>query len=428
MMPGNTRDELNYGGKIIMPPSSLNKLTRLHISYPMLFELQSEETGMTTHGGVLEFIAQEGLIYLPQWMMEALAASPGSFIKVTNTSLQLGTFVKIEPQSVDFLDISDPKAVLENALRNYSTLTKDDVIQISYNDKIYSIKVLEVKPDESSHSISVVETDLEVDFAPPVGYVEPQPDSRPGSVVSSGSKGSSFNGTGTSGSSTPARSNTPTPLGQMAKNIKYEDMLRKEMAKRKVNSFQGGGHKLSTGGRSLGGTKNSTISNGNDSTSSNHNFNNNNSNDTQPPVVDRKGKGIPLTSRQKQKEEEQKLHEEELRREEEEISQRILTELPSTDAGALTLPFGQLFFGYPVIPLKNLDVEAQLEYDGQGPSGTGLDGSSNSANHRSVTFSGAGQSLRKSRKRKGQQAHETGVTSPTKKASPTPSNDIIEID
>ena len=81
--------------------------------------------------------------------------------------------MKIEPQSVDFLDISDPKAVLENVLRNFSTLTVDDIIEIRYNNKIYGIKILEVKPESQSRSICVIETDLVTDFAPPVGYVEP---------------------------------------------------------------------------------------------------------------------------------------------------------------------------------------------------------------------------------------------------------------
>lgn len=39
---------------------------------------------------------------------------------------------------------------------------------------MYEIGVLEVKPHyEEYQGISIIETDLEVDFAPPVGYVEP---------------------------------------------------------------------------------------------------------------------------------------------------------------------------------------------------------------------------------------------------------------
>lgn len=77
----------------------------------MLFKLTANETGRVTHGGVLEFIAEEGRVYLPQWMMETLGIQPGSLLQISSTDVPLGQFVKLEPQSVDFLDISDPKAV-----------------------------------------------------------------------------------------------------------------------------------------------------------------------------------------------------------------------------------------------------------------------------------------------------------------------------
>lgn len=51
-----------------MPPSALEKLTRLHISYPMLFELRNGVKDTVSHAGVLEFIAEEGRIFLPQWV------------------------------------------------------------------------------------------------------------------------------------------------------------------------------------------------------------------------------------------------------------------------------------------------------------------------------------------------------------------------
>ncbi|GBC07246.1 hypothetical protein RclHR1_07330004 [Rhizophagus clarus] len=173
MLQGNERENINYGGKIILPPTALAKLASLNIQYPMLFELRNTSNQQHSHAGVLEFIAEEGRVYLPYWMMQTLSLTEGDFIEIKNATLPLGTFVKIQPQSPDFLDISDPKAVLENALRNFSTLTQGDIIQINYNKKIYEIMVLEVKPTDSpNNGISIVETDLEVDFAPPVGYVE----------------------------------------------------------------------------------------------------------------------------------------------------------------------------------------------------------------------------------------------------------------
>ncbi|EAW08461.1 polyubiquitin-binding protein UFD1 [Aspergillus clavatus NRRL 1] len=174
MLPGPERENVNHGGKVIMPPSALDKLTRLHITYPMLFELVNGSKERMTHAGVLEFIAEEGKIYLPFWLMQTLQLEPGDLVQVKSTDLPSGRFIKLQAQSTSFLDISDPKAVLENAFRNFSCLTKGDVFTFAYNDQVYEMAVLETKPSNPTDAISVLETDLEVDFAPPVGYEEPK--------------------------------------------------------------------------------------------------------------------------------------------------------------------------------------------------------------------------------------------------------------
>lgn len=229
MMPDNVRkDDANYGGKIFLPPSSLNRLTMLHIRYPMLFELTNEALNLKTHSGVLEFVAEEGRVYIPQWMMETLQLQPGSLIKIANCDLPNGRFVKIEPQSVDFLDISDPKAVLENALRKFSTLTVDDVIEIDYNDTKFGIKVLEVKPESANSGICVVETDLETDFAPPVGYVEPE--YTPKSVKPSTTP------------IDPSKVNRSAGAGTMAHSIGYANIVARGNT---PEVYKGSGQKLS---------------------------------------------------------------------------------------------------------------------------------------------------------------------------------------
>ncbi|EPS29621.1 hypothetical protein PDE_04571 [Penicillium oxalicum 114-2] len=189
MLPGPERENVNHGGKVIMPPSALDKLTRLHITYPMLFELHNGAKERMTHAGVLEFIAEEGKIYLPFWLMQTLLLEPGDLLQIKSTDLPPGQFIKLQAQSTAFLDISDPKAVLENAFRNFSCLTKGDVFTFAYNDQVYEMAVLETKPSGTKNAISVLETDLEVDFATPVGYEEPQRTSgasTPGSVVKKG--------------------------------------------------------------------------------------------------------------------------------------------------------------------------------------------------------------------------------------------------
>lgn len=195
MMPGPDRPSLNHGGKVFLPASALDKLTRLHIAYPMLFELINGAAEKTAHAGVLEFTAEEGKIYLPRWLMNTLLLQPGDLLQIKSTDLPPGTFIKLQAQSTDFLDISDPKAVLENAFRNFSCLTLGDIFSFEYNDTVYEVAVLEVKPDTGAHGIYTMETDLSVDFAPPVGYVEPSTSKPPGKAT--GTQGGKIHTQGT---------------------------------------------------------------------------------------------------------------------------------------------------------------------------------------------------------------------------------------
>ncbi|CAI9103704.1 OLC1v1002237C1 [Oldenlandia corymbosa var. corymbosa] len=165
------KPQIENGDKIIMPPSALDRLASLHIDYPMLFELRNAATDRVSHCGVLEFIAEEGMIYMPYWMMENLLLQEGDIVRVKNVTLPKGTYVKLQPHTTDFLDISNPKAILETTLRNFSCLTTGDSIMVAYNNKKYYIDIVEAKP---SNAISIIETDCEVDFAPPLDYKEPE--------------------------------------------------------------------------------------------------------------------------------------------------------------------------------------------------------------------------------------------------------------
>jgi ubiquitin fusion degradation protein 1 len=171
-------------------------------------------------------------------MMKTLQLEIGDLVQIKSTDLPSGTFVKIEPQSTNFLDISDPKAVLEQAFRNFSCLTKGDIFSFHYNDTVYDVAVLEVKPESSKMGISVVEVDLSVDFAPPVGYVEPS------RSVASGTS------TPRSGRGLPAAGGLIHSQSTMAASINYNDIAPSSStaaagARAVSSNFLLGGQKLS---------------------------------------------------------------------------------------------------------------------------------------------------------------------------------------
>eukprot|EP00092_Neocalanus_flemingeri_P107391 GFUD01137836.1.p1 GENE.GFUD01137836.1~~GFUD01137836.1.p1 ORF type:complete len:305 (+),score=106.50 GFUD01137836.1:53-967(+) len=170
MLPGNERSDVEAGGKIIMPPSALDQLTRLNIVYPMLFKLSNKKNKRTIHCGVLEFVADEGKIYIPYWMMQNLMLEEGGLVQVESATLPVATFSKFQPLSKDFLDLTNPKAVLEMRLRHFACLSKGDIVAINYNNKIYELNVLETRP---SAAVSIIECDMNVEFEAPPGYEEP---------------------------------------------------------------------------------------------------------------------------------------------------------------------------------------------------------------------------------------------------------------
>ncbi|RLN22488.1 hypothetical protein C2845_PM07G09420 [Panicum miliaceum] len=190
------RPHLETGDKVILPASALHRLASLRIEYPMQFELRScsnasgdadagggggataaqASAPRTSHCGVLEFVADEGTVVMPGWMMENLRLRAGDAVRVRSASLPKGTYVKLRPHTAAFMDVSNLKAVLEKTLRAFSCFTTGDTIVVAYNNRSYRIDIVETKP---ATAVSIIDTDCEVDFAPPLDYKEPEKPQQP---------------------------------------------------------------------------------------------------------------------------------------------------------------------------------------------------------------------------------------------------------
>eukprot|EP00457_Paulinella_chromatophora_P011931 gb/GEZN01012099.1/.p1 GENE.gb/GEZN01012099.1/~~gb/GEZN01012099.1/.p1 ORF type:complete len:353 (+),score=39.11 gb/GEZN01012099.1/:35-1060(+) len=175
--PKATTQTLDVGDKILLPASALKHLAVLKVTYPMMFEVTNPRTSVITHVGVREFSAEEGKCYFPYWIMENLKVKNGGMVRIKNVSLPKGQYVKFQPHSVKFTELSNPRVVLERALRNYSCLTQGDTIIINHGGIKYPVDIKEVRPGSA---VSVIETDVNVDFAPPLDMPkEPERKSAP---------------------------------------------------------------------------------------------------------------------------------------------------------------------------------------------------------------------------------------------------------
>mmetsp|Transcript_19626 Transcript_19626/g.36157 ORF Transcript_19626/g.36157 Transcript_19626/m.36157 type:complete len:271 (-) Transcript_19626:76-888(-) len=164
------KPEVEKGNKIILPGSAADRLVRLNISYPMLFRITNRSLGTSTHCGVLEFTSEEGTCGLPYWLMQQLVIVEGSDVLIENVKLPMGNFLKIRPYETAFIDLPNPKAVLETSLRNFSCLTSGETINIEFAGRNFEIEIVETRPGDA---ILTIETDINIEFETPKDYKEP---------------------------------------------------------------------------------------------------------------------------------------------------------------------------------------------------------------------------------------------------------------
>ncbi|KAF8073054.1 ufd1 [Scenedesmus sp. PABB004] len=185
--------------KLVLPPSVGAAL--LDQGAPkngaMLFEVAASN-GASTHAGVLEFNAPEGVVLLPAKVANCLWGLPGAggsddgggagggggasggrfgcAVHVRYKRLPTGTYVRLQPELRAFHDVvgSDPDALrgaLEECLRGCATLSEGDWVQVPYAGELFNLRVLELQP---APAVSVLETDIAADVGPSIeteGYM-----------------------------------------------------------------------------------------------------------------------------------------------------------------------------------------------------------------------------------------------------------------
>lgn len=164
------------GDKIKLPPSCFNELSGegAFDKGPLHFQLSlhhqnnsSPSETVTTHAGVLEFTADEGTVTIPPHIWNNLYSKKDPItplIEVKYVWLPKGTYAKLQSQELGFSDIPNHKAVLETSLRQHATLSQNDILTVKHGVLTYHLHVLDLKP---SQSVSVLETDIEVDIVGP---------------------------------------------------------------------------------------------------------------------------------------------------------------------------------------------------------------------------------------------------------------------
>lgn len=171
------RTDIENGNKILLPQRILEEITNKNagqLPYPMIFSVSSLQTKKTYFVGVLEFTAPENTVILPFWLFRNMRIAEGEMIRIGYCKyLPKANFCKIRPHKTAFIELADPKVILEMELRKFVCLNLEDTITIEFNGKQYDLDIMELKPENSYKAAVIIDTDLTLDFAPPLDYVEP---------------------------------------------------------------------------------------------------------------------------------------------------------------------------------------------------------------------------------------------------------------
>eukprot|EP01087_Luapelamoeba_hula_P012986 TRINITY_DN3679_c0_g1_i3.p1 TRINITY_DN3679_c0_g1~~TRINITY_DN3679_c0_g1_i3.p1 ORF type:complete len:474 (-),score=47.05 TRINITY_DN3679_c0_g1_i3:728-2149(-) len=178
------RLELECGNKIILPASMLQQLETQMEEGALLFEIVNAAFAHIVdvprlYCGVLDFTSpHSSTAVMPQWLLEALGVASGDEIVLKQAFLPRATRVKLQPELPEFMDLPNPKALLEQQLSySYCTLTMGQDIAIEVREQTpslgasnesdsnvrYTIKVLECEP---SDSVCLIETEVTLDLVP----------------------------------------------------------------------------------------------------------------------------------------------------------------------------------------------------------------------------------------------------------------------
>ena len=98
-------------------------------------------------------------------------------------NISIGTKVILQAIDSLFLTLENHKLILENSIKNFSTLTGNTTIIINIEEYDLTVEIF-VKDlyDENDNLIkhaNIISTDLQVEFLPPMDYVEPKPEDWP---------------------------------------------------------------------------------------------------------------------------------------------------------------------------------------------------------------------------------------------------------
>ena len=159
--------ELNASNYILLPSTMLLDITM--DESPLLFTLTKpvgeEGVDLEHHCGVLEFVDEPGICYVPYHIFQKLTLDYGDIVSVRKFTCPTGDKIYLQPEETAFTELADPKAILEKTINQYyPVLSENDIIHIEHGGRDYRARITKTSP---ATSIKTLNCDIIVEFEAP---------------------------------------------------------------------------------------------------------------------------------------------------------------------------------------------------------------------------------------------------------------------
>lgn len=171
-------NEVTQGNKIVLPREVLDYLMRRGLPFDkfQLLNPENGKDGLRLFTGPLDFCAASGECYLPTWVMKQLGLKAGEMCAVATANFPSPNYVKFQPHTSDFLDVSDHYTVLTRTLENMGGLTQGSYVRVTDGQRSYTLDVVEVqgktmaqgtRDDSNGRAVSIGLLECPVEFEEP---------------------------------------------------------------------------------------------------------------------------------------------------------------------------------------------------------------------------------------------------------------------
>lgn len=156
-IPNELRIQYECSDRILVASNLFDKY-KMGIWQSRLIHIQTKNDESAA-GYIYDVHPEEDTIFIPSWMYKLLTNFEiNNLVELKTVEIDRIVF---EPLRLDFTETDSWKQQLSHTISNYTTLIPKSQIYIPYNQSLYSIKIVDVSPNNNNYPAYIIRKNTE---------------------------------------------------------------------------------------------------------------------------------------------------------------------------------------------------------------------------------------------------------------------------